>query len=175
MNLETNRLLFRHYTDQDFPFLLSLLTNPDVVRFIGRGKPRNEQEGIDFLQWIYDTYRVAEYIGLMVVIDKERNIPIGHAGLVPQTINGRKEIEVGYWIARKYWGNGYATEAATALVEFVRERFRYNKLIALIQPGNTASIQVAKNAGMYFGEKVNLNGQEVHIYQILQSEKRGTK
>ena len=44
--------------------------------------------------------------GLKVIVRKEDGVLVGHAGIVPQTINGRQEYEIGYWIAREYWGKG---------------------------------------------------------------------
>ncbi|GGP16328.1 hypothetical protein GCM10011346_47780 [Oceanobacillus neutriphilus] len=64
------------------------------------------------MDWIYRTYEVGENIGLKLLVRKEDNALIGHAGIVPQTIDDTLEMEIGYWISRKYWGKGYASEAA---------------------------------------------------------------
>lgn len=91
---------------------MSLLSDPEVVRFIGNGETRDENGGKKFLDWIYRTYEVGENIGLKLLVRKEDNALIGHAGIVPQTIDDTLEMEIGYWISRKYWGKGYASEAA---------------------------------------------------------------
>lgn len=83
MPINSERLLFRPYNDNDFDFLMFLLSDPEMVRFIGNGRTRDRNGGKDFLDWIYRTYKVGKDMGLMVLIRKEDNIPIGHAGLVP--------------------------------------------------------------------------------------------
>ncbi|MRG85935.1 GNAT family N-acetyltransferase [Salinibacillus xinjiangensis] len=143
---------------------MSLLSDPEVVRFIGNGKTKDKSGGEDFLNWIYNTYKVGEHFGLMVLVHKEDHIPIGHAGLVPQTINGKDEIEIGYWIAREYWGKGYATEAAKALLDYGRKHLLKERFIALIQPDNLASLHVARKLGMQLDKEVVLGGQDVKVF-----------
>lgn len=167
MNICTERLCFHPYQDTDFPFLMSLLSDPEVVRFIGNGKTRDSQGGRDFLDWIYCTYESGEGMGLMLLRNKEDATPIGHAGLVPQTIDGKKEIEIGYWIARQHWGKGYATEAAKALFAYGKRQLGFQRFIALIQPGNAASQRVAKKLGMEMEKHIVLNGQDVCVYATL--------
>lgn len=162
--LETERLSFRKYEEGDFPFLLSMVTDPETVSFIGDGKVKDEKEAREFLQWIYRTYEASENHGLHVLVRKADGMKIGHAGLVPQFIDGKEEIEVGYWIGRDYWGRGYATEAAAALLKHgKRERER---LISLIQSGNIASQRVAEKMGMEKEKSVVLDGKDVWIYTV---------
>lgn len=167
MKIQSERLLFRPYNDEDFEFLFSLLSDPEMVRFIGNGQIRNRNEANNFLNWIYHTYEISSDLGLRLLIRKEDNIPIGHAGLVPQTVDGIEEIEIGYWIARDYWGQGYATEAAKALLDYGINLFGKRKFIALIQPGNLASRQVAKNIGMKLKKEITLSGQVVFVYSTF--------
>jgi RimJ/RimL family protein N-acetyltransferase len=162
--ITTDRLIFRPYNDDDFEFLMSLLSDPEVVRFIGNGKTRDEIGGKKFLQWIYSTYEFGEDMGLMVLVSKEDNTLIGHAGLVPQTIDGVEEIEIGYWISRKYWGKGYATESAKALLEYGKNQLDIKRFIALIQPDNISSQKVAKRVGMEIDKRIVLAGKDVNVF-----------
>ncbi|UOR12806.1 GNAT family N-acetyltransferase [Halobacillus amylolyticus] len=166
MKIFTERLSFRRYEDKDLEFLISMLSDPEMVRFIGNGHTKNREGARQFLDWIYSTYRVGSDLGLRVLVRREENIPVGHAGLVPQMIDGVEELEIGYWISRKYWGQGYASEAAEALRKHGFQRFGKQRLIALIQPGNVGSIEVAKKIRMDFEKRTVLSGQEVHIYSV---------
>ncbi|MFZ3580190.1 GNAT family N-acetyltransferase [Virgibacillus sp. DJP39] len=166
MNIETERLFFRQYTDSDFEFLSSLLSDPEMVRFIGNGKTREKEETENFLEWIYSTYKKGKGMGLMVLVNKENGSPVGHAGLVPQTIDGISELEVGYWISRNHWGKGYATEAAKALIDYGINFLDKKRFIALIQPGNLASKKVAKKLDMSAEKQIVLGGQKVEIYSV---------
>jgi RimJ/RimL family protein N-acetyltransferase len=165
--ITSERLLFRPYNDDDFEFLMSLLSDPEVVRFIGNGKTRDKNGGKEFLNWIYSTYEFGEDLGLMVLVNKEDDTLIGHAGLVPQTMDGVEEIEIGYWISRKHWGKGYATESAKALLEYGNKQLDKQRFIALIQPDNLSSQKVARKMGMELDKKVVLDGQDVNVYSTI--------
>ncbi|RPF52055.1 ribosomal-protein-alanine N-acetyltransferase [Aquisalibacillus elongatus] len=164
MHIKSERLNFRKYNEDDLDFLYLLLSDPDMVKHIGEGKTRDIEGTRQFLEWIYHTYRLSADLGLMVLQHKENNQPIGHAGLVPQTINGVAEIEIGYWIARKHWGKGYATEAAEALKDFGQNNLGKERFISLIQPENIASRKVASKIGMSLEKEIQLKGQDVQIY-----------
>jgi len=164
--IESHRLIFRKYTDEDFNFLYSLLSDPEMVRYIGEGKTRGREGAKKFLHWIYGTYEVGSDKGLMVLESKGDNTPIGHAGLVQQKINGIEELEIGYWISRKHWGRGYATEAAKALLDYGLNHLQKERLISLIQPENKASKRIAKKIGMKLEKEIILGGQNVHVYSI---------
>ncbi len=79
MGIETERLLLRPYNDNDFEFLVSLLTNPEMVRFIGNGQTRDRAGAKEFFDWILRTYESGPDIGLMMVRRKNDHTPIGHA------------------------------------------------------------------------------------------------
>ncbi|WP_083249214.1 GNAT family N-acetyltransferase [Bacillus solimangrovi] len=164
--MNANRILLRQYTDDDFDFLFSLLSDPKVVQFIGSGQTRDKEGAERFLEWIYSTYKVSSDLGLRVIVRKDDNIPIGHAGLVPQIVDSKQEVEIGYWIAREYWGQGYATEAAKTLLDYGVEQLKYQRFIALIQPGNIASSNVAQKLGMHLEKEIILSGQDVNVYTI---------
>lgn len=164
MSITSERLLFRQYRDDDFGFLMSLLSNPEVVKFIGDGETRNEKRGKDFLEWIYSTYEWGEDLGLKLLVHKENGTLIGHAGIVPQLVDGVQEMEIGYWISRKYWGKGYATEAAKALLYYGNIQLDNQRFISLIQPANISSQNVARKVGMKLDKEIVLGGQRVYLY-----------
>ncbi|UFJ61024.1 GNAT family N-acetyltransferase [Brevibacillus sedimenti] len=160
--LETDRLLFRPYCLEDLPFLAGLLKDPDVVRYIGHGKPRTDEEVTRFYDWVQQSY--ASGLGLMVAVRKQDMQPIGHAGLVQQIVDGKPETEIGYWMAKEYWGNGYASEAAMAFREYGVAAKGLRRLICLIQPGNAASARVAQKIGMFREKETVFKEKLVHVY-----------
>ena len=162
--METERLLFRLYTDGDLDFLEMLLTNPNVMRYIGNGQTRDEEGLQKFRERIYSMYSRNPNYGLKVLVEKASNKRIGHGGLVPQMIDGKEEIEIGYWIAEEYWGKGFATEAAKALKDFGQNQLQLEKMIALIQKGNIASQRVVEKIGMKVEKEIQLDGKDVFVY-----------
>lgn len=168
--LQTERLELRMYRDEDFEFLCSLLGDPRVVRFIGDGETRNRSQAYEFLYWIYRSYKEAPETGLRLLVRHEDGIPVGHAGLVLQTVDGAEELEIGYWIAPQYWGLGYAKEAAASIRDYGIKGLGRKRFVSLIQPENSASRKVAESIGMGFEKAVAMGGKEVFVYSLDVSE-----
>ncbi|MFJ5771380.1 GNAT family N-acetyltransferase [Psychrobacillus sp. NPDC093180] len=164
MEFTSERLLFRSYTQDDFDFLYGMLSDPDMVCYIGNGETRDFKGAEVFLDWIYSHYEMNPEYGLKVVVRKEDNVPVGHAGIVPQKVKGKDELEVGYWIAKKYWGNGYASEAAKALIHRGENQLGVDRFISLIQQGNNASRKVAAKNGMSVEAEIIVKGRNVYVY-----------
>ena len=161
---ETNRLKLVDYTEEDLSFIESMLSNQNMMRFIGNGQIRNKEQAVQFLNRIQGHYQVNAYYGLKLLIDKETGAKIGHAGLVPQTIDGEEYIEVGYWIDEPCWGKGYASEVALALLEYGLQTLHLPKVISLIQHGNIASEKIAIKNGMKKERDLLLSERMVHLY-----------
>lgn len=173
--LQSERLEFRIYRDEDFEFLCSLLGDPQVVRFIGDGETRSRSQAYEFLYWIYRSYKEAPETGLRLLVRLEDGKPVGHAGLVQQMVDGAEELEIGYWIAPQYWGLGYAKEAAASIRDYGIERLGRKRFVSLIQPENKASRKVAESIGMGFEKAVSMGGKEVFVYSLDVAENGGKK
>ena len=102
MELTSERLVFRLYNYNDLDFLISMLKDPEMMQYIGNGHTRNIEEAHTFLERILGHYEQNKEFGLKLLIRKEDGIPVGHAGIVPQHIDGENELEIGYWITRKF-------------------------------------------------------------------------
>lgn len=170
MNIQTDRLLFRRYSDEDFDFLYSLTADPEIMQYIGDGKTRDKDGALRFLYWVYKGYKADPELGLMLLVRKEDGKPVGQAGLVPQKVDGNDEIEIGYWISRDFWGQGYATEAAMALRDYGLYTLKKERLVSLINPANTASQKVAGNIGMALEKKCLFSGQTIDVYATQKEE-----
>lgn len=144
-----------------------MLNDPEMMQYIGNGKTRNIEEAHAFLERIQSHYEKNEEFGLKMLIRKKDGIPVGHAGIIPQQINDVDELEIGYWIAREFWGNGYATEAASTLLKRGVNRLGIDRLISLIQPENTKSSNIAIKNGMHLEKEVILKGKAVSVYTYI--------
>ena len=165
--LRTERIQLRDYEEQDADFLFSLLADERMMRYIGNGQVRNEEEGRAFYKWIKGTYSINPDLGLKAAELRSSGERIGHAGLVPQTIDGEEYIEIGYWIAPDYWGVGLASETALALKQYGEQRLQLAEMICLIQPGNAASRKVAEKIGMRKDREIQLKGRQVFVFTSL--------
>lgn len=107
--------------------------------------------------------------GPYAVVEREDDQVIGYCGLFHfPDINGQPEVEIGYRLARSRWGLGYATEAAQAVRDHAFKDLSLKRLVALIDPGNLASIHVAEKIGMHYEADVMLEGytHPDHVYVI---------
>lgn len=95
---------------------------------------------------------------------REDGAPLGRAGLWNPP--GWPGLEVGWKLARNAWGQGYATEAGAATIEWAWATLDAPRLISIIQPDNARSIRVAERLGMRRLEQTTLRGQEVVIFGI---------
>jgi RimJ/RimL family protein N-acetyltransferase len=89
---------------------------------------------------------------------------IGRAGL--WNPEGWPGLEVGWKLAREAWGQGYATEAARAAIEWAWTELRVPGLISVIRPENARSIHVAERLGFAPGREETVLGVGVVIYEI---------
>lgn len=164
MEFETDRLILRTYTMDDLDFFASLWADPEVIRFIGEGVTRSLPEAEERLKRIITGYDSG--FGLLAAWHKVEKRLTGHAGLVRQEVDGRNEIELGYWLARDFWGQGLATEPALALRDHAFTTLGLHRIISLIEPGNAASIAVAERVGMHHEQDVVFRRQQLRVYSI---------
>jgi RimJ/RimL family protein N-acetyltransferase len=85
-------------------------------------------------------------------------------------IDGRLEVEMGYWLGEKHWGNGFATEAARAVQDAALTTLGLSRLISLIDPANQGSLRVAEKNGMRYMAETSFRGRKMHVYVIEKQE-----
>ncbi|HEY6970482.1 MAG TPA: GNAT family N-acetyltransferase [Candidatus Angelobacter sp.] len=157
----TSRLLLRHFTMDDLDALAPIQSDPEVARFIGGVKTR-EQTQRRLEEWIQQYARYG-YSKWAVVLRSNGEL-IGRCGLSPEQIDGRPEWELGWTFARAHWGQGYATEAAAAAMQHSFEKLGHKRLISLIRPGNSASVRVAERIGMTYERRVQWGEAPADMY-----------
>ncbi|HET7657742.1 MAG TPA: GNAT family N-acetyltransferase [Bacillales bacterium] len=167
--IETERIRFRKYTKDDLDFFASLWSNPEVVRYIGNGEPKSRQEAAERLERWINVYESG--LGMYLAIDKKSGENIGHAGLMPQTVDGVDRVEIGYWLSPSFWGNGLAKEAAAGFRDYGFGELGHSNLISLINPNNPASIYVARKNGMTYEKTTSFRGNPVLVYSIENPER----
>ena len=147
--LETERLVLRRLLPDDLDRLFELYRDPEIRRYFPEGTLTYE-ETKEELEWFLNGHPRHPELGLWATIHKDTGEFIGRCGLLPWTINGRAEVEVAYLLAKEYWGQGLATEAAHAIVDYAFDRLHLTRLICMIYAENQASIGVATRIGMTF-------------------------
>ncbi len=151
--LETKRLTLRPLTMDDLDVLAELYSDPEVRRYFP-DRTLTYEETKKELGWIIDVCYGRHGFGLWATIHNETGAFIGRCGLIPWTLEGRSEVEVAYLLAKTYWGQGLATEAAQAILGYGFERLPVERLICVIEPENRASMKVATKIGMTYEKEV---------------------
>jgi RimJ/RimL family protein N-acetyltransferase len=147
--LETKRLLLRRLVLDDLDALFEFYSDPDVIKYIPDA-PRTYEETREELEWFLNGHPKFPELGLWATIYKETGQFIGRCGLLPWTIDEQHEVEVAFALSKEHWGQGLATEAAGALVQYGFEHLQLSRLICLIDHDNKGSINVATKIGMTF-------------------------
>ena len=148
--LETQRLLLREMTGDDFSALASILQEElTMYAYEGAFSASATQAWLDKNLTRYRE----DGVGLWAVVLKESGDMIGQAGLTWQEVNGKRVPEVGYLFNRAYWGKGYATEAAIACKEYGFNQLEFDEIFSIIRDTNIASMNVAIRNGMLVRER----------------------
>jgi RimJ/RimL family protein N-acetyltransferase len=177
VSLETERLLLRAPVTDDAEALAPMYADPEVMRYVGDGRPLTRAETERSVKRMVQRWE-ADGFGLFTTVRKEDGTVIGRVGLLvwnadtwepttrAESENGRTEVEVGYTLGRDYWGQGYATEAASAVRDYALRELGADRLIALIIHGNTASENVARKLGLRYERDVLLGRREAQLFAL---------
>jgi len=162
---ETERLHFRKLEHADFETWLPFHQEPLSTEF-WEGMPEDPMEACQ--HWFDKAFHRYENKlgGMNVLINKKTNAFIGQCGLLVQTVDGIKELEIGYSILPKYWKQGYATEAAQKCKAFAIAHNFAESLISIIHVNNIPSQKVAINNGMHLDKTTVYNENPAHIFRI---------
>jgi ribosomal-protein-alanine N-acetyltransferase len=163
--LSTARMMIRRFGPDDLDDLASLYADPEVRRYLPRGALTREQTAEELETYIEGLSPSRPELGLWAVIEASTGRFIGRCGLIPWTIDGADEVEIAYMLGRRDWGRGLGREIARALV---RHGFALGlpRLIALIAPGNQASMRTAESAGFAFDRHCTPDGHPALLYSI---------
>lgn len=165
-NRTTSRLQIRALRKEDSSWWQEFFQNNPSLPFLGIDlSPGPEEQAKSWIQYQLDRYDSGRF-GHHALIEKASGEFIGQCGLLSQEINGQQVLEVGYHILPKYWGKGYATEAAMKFRDYAFESDLCEQLVSIIDTRNVASQRVAEKNGMRRGDQVSYHGLDVFVYTI---------
>lgn len=147
--LKTDRLLLRQWRSSDIEPFAAMCADPEVMRYIGSGSTRTFDQtraSIEKFEHEWDEHG----FGLFAVERLEDGAFIGFTGLSIPTFLPEimPAVEIGWRLGREYWGLGYATEAAKAVIEFGTEVVGLPPLVCIVQIENAASRRIAEKLGI---------------------------
>jgi len=165
IEIETERLVLRRCTIDDAPFYLTLLNDPDWIRFIGDRDVRSLDEARAYL--VKTTIPQYEKNGFGLYLTGLKNgTPIGLCGLIKrETLD---DVDIGFAFLPTYRGQGYAIEAARAALEYARNVLKMSRIVAITLPENRSSITLIEKIGLHFERIIYLgdNPEALRLYAI---------
>ncbi len=170
--LETERLILREWTLEDAPAAFAIYGDPAVMRYIGAtGTPDPDvaqtRRGLERAIARYPQHPGLDF---WAAVERTSREVVG-AGLLKHLDRGR-EVEVGYHLARRVWGWGYATEIARGLVAHGFDRLGLDRIVGVAYPENRASCRVLEKAGLIYQGRRRYYGRDLEYYAIERSASR---
>ena len=146
ITLETERLILRPYTRADRAYSITLMTDPEVMKFVGDGPVSVEEADRQFARLFTHVYEPRAF-DVWAVWTKEGSYA-GHAEIKPS--KDTEGFEIIYVLNRAHWGRGYATEIARRIIEYGFQELGLERIAATIDAGNQSSIRIVEKLGMRY-------------------------
>ena len=160
--LETPRLILREFVPEDLAGLYRLYEESDT-RYIAPLSEDPDEELVilkNYIHYIYGFYG----FGLWAVCLKETGELIGRCGLHVMFIADDGEYELGYMVSKPYEGQGYASEAVRAILEYAREELEAPRVVVKIHKENERSIRFAQHLGFEIFRKNLTEQPEMRLF-----------
>ena len=159
--LKTKRLVISPLKLEDAAFILDLLNEPAFIQFIGDRGVRNQEDARNYLlKGPLASYELNGF-GLWRVQVTSTGEPIGICGLIKR--ESLPDIDIGYSYLARFWGQGYASEAAEAVRDYARHTLGLRRLLAITDQRNTASVRVLEKIGMRLEGLIKMPGEEEEL------------
>ncbi len=159
--LETNRLTLNQFTVEDAPFIYTLLNDPDWLRFIGDRNIRSLADARDFIQ----NRLMANYekfgFGFYLVTRKDSGESIGMCGLVKRDF--LDDVDIGYAFLPQARGQGFAFEAAEAVMAYAQNVLHIPRIVAITDVDNVRSIRLLEKLGLYLQGQIPYPGENTAV------------
>ncbi|CAG6392096.1 GNAT family N-acetyltransferase [Streptomyces cocklensis] len=167
--IQTPRLILRRWHDDDLAPMAEINADPQVMRWIGDGSVRDlEQTAEDIERWEEEWDE--EGFGLFAVELLASGELAGFAGLslplfLPEVLPA---VEISWRLGQQYWGQGYASEAAHAALEFAVQDRGLDRVISISSAGDDASENVMRKLGMVPERETThpVYGLPLHVHTI---------
>jgi [ribosomal protein S5]-alanine N-acetyltransferase len=165
--LTTRRLSLRRLSTADAEFILELVNDPAFLRFIGDKAVRSTDDARQYIL----AGPVASYerngFGLWLVELNDSGQPVGMCGLLKR--DTLPDVDIGFAFLPAFRSQGYAFEAASAVLDYGRSEFGLKRIVAITNPDNAGSIRVLEKIGMRF-ERMITAPEGASEIQLLASE-----
>jgi len=165
--LRTERLVLDQLDERDAAFILGLLNEPSFLRYIGDRGVRSLEDARRYIR----EGPVAGYEryghGLLRVALKGGDSPIGMCGVLKR--DTLPDPDIGFSFLPAYWSQGYAHEAAVAVMRHAREVLHLDRVLAITTHDNLASMQLLGKLGFQYQRMIRLGDDPTEL-RLFSSE-----
>lgn len=164
MILETERLLLRPFRPADIDPYAEMCADSEVMEFLNAtGSPISRADAWRQLAMYLGHWELRGF-GTWAVEERGTGAFVGRVGLhFPE---GWPDRELGWTIARKFWGRGYASEAARAAIAHAFGTLGWTHLVSLIHPNNHRSARLAERLGYHVHGAAEVVGLRLSVYRL---------
>lgn len=164
--LTTPRLVLRAFRRRDLPRYATLNADPEVMRYL-EGVPLTRDESDELAEWAQRCH-AERGLGMVAVERRDDGAFLGSCGLHPQDWYPQ-DLELGWRLARRHWGRGYATEAAGAWLEHGFSTLGLARVISITDPPNLRSLAVMHRLGFVYDHEAELEEHGVRFRAVIHS------
>ncbi len=164
--IETARLYLRQFTPEDLDELYCIYSDPEVMKYIGKGIRTREVTEIALYAMLQCWQQ--NNFGMWALVHKIDSKMIGRCGLC--FLDKTSEVELGYALNKAYWNQGLATEASRASLNYGFKILQLDKIVAIARPENIASQRVMQKVGFKYENNARYYETDVVYYSISRSQ-----
>ncbi|MET0753626.1 MAG: GNAT family N-acetyltransferase [Pyrinomonadaceae bacterium] len=164
--METGRLILRRYAEEDKADFINLFTDAKIMTYVGDGVMTREQAEA-FWQKLHEKLYPQNF-NIWAVFAKEDSAYVGHAGIYPRPAR-KEDWEFVYFLNRKSWNKGFATEIARRIIEYGFKELNLPEIFATVDDVHSTSIHVLEKAGMSFKNYEYDEKGRFSVYSIKKS------
>jgi len=158
--LLTKRLFIRTWQKKDLQAVIEFCSDPDVMKYVSDGHCWSDAECLDFL--VHEIRHQRQHgFCRWAVVDQHEGPVIGFCGFVSRG----DSVEMGWRLAAHAWGRGLASEAALAALRYASETLHLAPILATVQPGNRASLRLAKKIGFQETSRCARKGRQLVVLE----------
>lgn len=167
--IETARLRLRMFEPADLDAMCEITSDPEVMRYIGCGRPLSREETQANLESIVAAFRRRGF-GRWALERLEGGPVVGYCGL--SMMNEEVGVELAYMLARSEWGRGLAAEAGRACLRYGFEKLGFESIAGLTISDNHRSRRVLERVGMKYRHDARFYGFDCVMYSATRDEWR---
>jgi len=169
--IETRRLVLRPFKVTDVDAAFAWFGDPVVMRFTVTGPDTSIEQTRSRLSY-FEKHQQTHGFSKWVILDAASGVAIGDSGLLVLPECGW--IDLGFRLSQPYWGQGLATEAASAWVRVAFDEYQIHRLGAFVHPENVASIRVLEKLRFHAERRDTVMGMQSIVFSLNTDSSRAS-